>query len=209
MVAATKPGSKLPDEWSPNQIAKRDHIVKSTARLMTRDGVKACTARAVSGASDISTSALHYYFNDLDEINELAFAYIARSFFSALDAIAEESANPTNALWNVACGYLSRGTDVGESVQEHKRAPLLWFEFHAECMRNGKLDLVRKLSKIGADLFEGLLRDLDVDDAPAASEALYCALLGATVRNSLLERPVEDFVEEIFVAQQLPLPPGR
>lgn len=206
MVAVTKPGSKLPDEWSPNQVAKRDHIIKSTARLMSREGVKACTARAVSNASDISTSALHYYFSDLDEITELAFTYIANSFFSAMEKIAGESEDDVHALWNVACSYLARATDVGESVQEHKRAPMLWFEFHAECMRMGKLELVRELSELGASIFERLVRNVGAKNPAGDGEALYCALLGATVRNSLLGRPIEDFVKEIFIAQALPLP---
>ena len=208
MVANPIPSRRAASDWSPNQLAKREAIVKATARLMAREGVRACTSRAISSMSAMSTSALHYYFRDTNEILDLAFRSINQRFFERLDAAAKSETKPIDALWATAAAYLHWGSEWhDQAMPESSRpphAPMLWFEFQAESLRSGELTTVRELSAHGFTIFEGLLAAAGVSPAAPSAQVLYSSLLGASIRDSLFHRPVNEVLGELSAVLHLP-----
>ena len=53
---------------TPNQRDKQRQIVEAARRVLARDGLAGCTARAVADASPLTKSAINYYFASMDEI---------------------------------------------------------------------------------------------------------------------------------------------
>lgn len=193
--------------WSPNQLAKRAQIVEGTRALMVASGVSACTARAISDAGAVSSSALHYYFSDMNEVIELAFRDLMTQFFAGVQAAAQREQQPIDALWAAASAYLTGASDwghAGESRPLHRPATL-WFEYQSARALDGDVDLLRELSERGADYFKGLLDAAGVPGSGYKSEVFYSALLGAAVRDALHHRPPQDTLGEIAHAMQLPL----
>jgi AcrR family transcriptional regulator len=205
MVANPIPSRRTTDDWSPNQLAKRDAIVQATARLMIREGVRACTSRAISATSEMSTSALHYYFRDTDEILDLAFRRIGERFFRRLEEVARSEPKPVDALWGAAAVYLERGSEWHEDESKAERgAPMLWFEFQAESLRSGDLTTARELSAMGLTIFERLIKAAGIAPVAAAAQTLYSALLGAAIRDSLFHRPNYEVLAELSAMLGLP-----
>lgn len=209
MVTYPKPSQMEPEDWSPNQLAKRDKIIEATMRLMTRDGIRGCTARSVASAGGVSTSALHYYFRDTEEIIDLAFRQLMGRFFSRVEGVAGSADTPVRALWGACCAYLEEGSIASRNVSAKsraRRAPMLWFEFHIESLRTGDLRTVQELSARGAQLFVGLVASTGHSKPHIAGEALYCALLGAAIRDTLFHRDTSEYVADILTSLSLPKP---
>lgn len=209
MATYPKPSQMEPEDWSPNQLAKRDKIILATTKLMSRDGIKGCTARSVASASDVSTSALHYYFRDTDEIVDLAFRQLMDRFFSKVETVANEAESPVCALWNACCAYLEEGNLASKNISpksRSRRAPMLWFEFHIESLRTSDLRTVQELSARGAKLFTKLITDVGAEDPSVKGESLYCALLGAAIRDTLFHRDASDLATDLLHSLGLPRP---
>ena len=208
MAINPKPSLLNPDDLSPNQLAKRKQIILAASRVMVREGVAACTARSVSAASGLSTSAIHYYFNDTDEILDQAFRSVMERFLTNIARAAEVHDNPVRALWAAAHAYFEWTSDSIRAIDEHgiRHAPMLWFEFQAQSLRSGNIATVQELSDRGASFFHELLARCGLESPQIRGETLYCALLGAAVRNSLAPRPTSEWVASLFSALSLPLP---
>ncbi len=174
---------------------------------MVRKGVNACTVRAISKAGDVSSSALHYYFSDVNEIIELAFRRLMTQFFESVREAAEAERQPVDALWAAASAYLTRVSDWGghgEAPPIHRPATL-WFEYQSARALQNDIELLRELSQHGAAYFRKLLETAGVSGSAWKAEVFYSALLGAAVRDALNHRPPEDTLGEIGYAMQLPL----
>ena len=207
-TSTSKPSSLNPAELSPNQLAKRKHIIQAASRLMVQEGVLACTARAVSAASGVSTSAIHYYFKDTDQILDEAFRIVMGRFFVQVARAAEAHDNPVRALWAAAHSYFERTSDSIRATDAEgvRHAPMIWFEFQAHSLRTGDIATVQELSARGADFFQELVARCGIESPQVKAEALYSALLGAAIRDSLSPRPTSEWVASLFSALSLPLP---
>jgi AcrR family transcriptional regulator len=180
---------KIKREWSPNQLAKRDTIIKAASQLMSREGVRACTARSISSASGLSTSALHYYFDDVDEIFDLAFERLMNRFLQRISDAAASEHDPIDALWAAAAAYLQQGSEWTEPSSRrsevHRRSPMLWFEYQAESIRSGSTEILTRLSAEGGALFRTLVVKAGAKSPEARADTLYSALIGYATRDSL------------------------
>lgn len=208
MAMNPKPSLLGPERLSPNQNAKRTQIIQAASKVMVRDGIEACTARSVSAASGLSTSAIHYYFNDTEEILDQAFRAVMERFFLHIDRAAAGHENPVRALWAAAHAYFERTSGSIRATDDHggRHAPMLWFEFQARSLRSGNIATVQELSARGASYFHELIARCEIDSPQIRGEALYCALLGAAIRDSLERRPTSEWVASLFSALSLPLP---
>jgi DNA-binding transcriptional regulator YbjK len=195
-------------QFSPNQIVKREQIVQAASRIMVREGLAACTARSVSAGSGLSTSAIHYYFNDIDEILDEAFRAVMERFFVQLEQAAAAHDNPVRSLWAAASAYFERSSDsiMASDGRGVRHAPMLWFEFQAQSLRSGRTQTVTELSQRGSVFFQTLIEACDISPSTVKAETLYCSLLGAAIRNSLVRRPTPEWVASLFSALDLPLP---
>lgn len=192
--------------WTPNQQAKRVEIIDAAARVLSTAGLAGCTARALSEAAPLTTSALHYYFNSIDEIVDLAFRKLMVGFQERVHGAAASETDPVDALWAAANAYIRHGTEWQDPRRppQRERAPMLWFEYQAASLRSGNLDTVREISSTGVAFFESLLEAIGVDDHPSVSSTLYSALLGSAIRDSLFHRDAPDLLGELSATLRIP-----
>jgi AcrR family transcriptional regulator len=193
--------------WSPNQLAKREEIVDAAARVLLTQGVAACTARAIAEASPLTTSALHYYFADVDEIVDLAFAKVMHGFLDRVETAADGCDDPVVALWTAAWTYLDRGKAVGRKygARAQARAPLIWFEYQVITARRGGSSVAAELMKRAEDIFEKLVVATGIPDAEDRASLVFASLLGAAVRDTLSHREQSQILNELSLAIGLPL----
>ena len=208
MTVNPKPSLLDPNDLSPNQMAKRKKIIQAAGRVMVRDGIAACTARSVTAESGMSTSAMHYYFSDTDEILDLAFRAVMEGFLDHIENAAAQHENPVRALWAAANAYFERSSDSIRATGGHgeQHAPMIWFEYHAQSLRTGNIDTVKQLSDRGSAFFHRLLDRCEIESPEQKAETLYCSLLGAAVRDSLSRRPTSEWVASLFASLSLPFP---
>jgi AcrR family transcriptional regulator len=167
---------------TPNQRDKQRQIVEAARRVLARDGLAGCTARAVADASPLTKSAMHYYFRDFDEIVDQAMAAHLEAFLQALRETAEREKDPGRRLWRVVDAYLA--TFAG---QPH--AARLWFEYWiALSRRDASAPVENDLAKVGG-LFRTLLADAGHARPGETADLVVSWLIGAVVRQDVHDQP--------------------
>jgi AcrR family transcriptional regulator len=166
---------------TPNQRDKQRQIVEAARRVLARDGLAGCTARAVAEASPLTKSAMHYYFRDVDEVIDQAMAGHLEAFLQALRETAEREKDPARRLWRVVDAYLA--TFAG---QPH--AARLWFEYWIALSRRDASAPIRgDLARVGG-LFSTLLADVGHPRPDDTAELIVSWLLGAVVRQDVTSK---------------------
>jgi AcrR family transcriptional regulator len=159
-----------------NRRARRDQIIEAARDVLARDGVAACTARAVADASPLTKSAIHYYFRDIDEIVDQAMAAHVDAMLASLRDVAGQPGDPDDRLWAVISAYLATFADK-------PHAALVWFEYWVTASRRHSLDAASQmLGKVHA-LLRGLLQDLPADNPDQTAHLLLSWLLGTVVQQ--------------------------
>ncbi|NKQ58356.1 TetR family transcriptional regulator [Amycolatopsis sp. K13G38] len=187
-MAVTPPGHR--DQLSPNQLAKQEQIVQAARKVLARDGLAGCTARAIADASPLTKSAIHYYFSDIDLLIDRAMAAHVTDFLRDLRAIADRHDDPEHRFWAVVRAYL-------DTFAENPNAAFVWFEYWVAVDRADHVQAAEVMLRSSTELLTDLLADLDVDDPRAKARALQSYLLGAIVQQRVRPRPFATLREEI------------
>jgi AcrR family transcriptional regulator len=195
-------------QWSPNRLAKRQVIIEAASSVIRSQGIAACTARAIADASPLTTSSLHYYFNDVDEIVDLAFLHVMTRFIDGIQRAAEEADSTVDALWVLASSYLERGSAKSQpnSIRGLTRAPMIWFEYQVMVSRRGDMRVAVAVVERLEALFQKYIEATGVSEPYARAQALFSALLGSAVRDVLHHRDVNEVLHEIALVCGLPSP---
>lgn len=174
------------------QLAKRETLVSAAADVLRHEGWAGCTARAISDASPLTKSALHYYFDDVDEVVELAFRRVIDEGLSAVEAAAAVCDDPIDALWSAARAFLEMGgTGAGRPVT-------LWIEAQAATARSPRFQQAREdLVERGIDIFERLARRAGWAEPERGASVMHSALCGAVIRESVQPLDREAFLKDL------------
>ena len=187
-MAVTPPGQR--ERLSPNQLAKQEQIVDAARRVLARDGVAGCTARAIADASPLTKSAIHYYFSDTDVLVDRAMAAHVTEFLRDLREVAGRYDEPRERLWAVLESYL-------DTFAKDSNSAFLWFEYWIAVSRAEHPEAIEAMLRSVTELLTELLAGVDVDDPRARARALTSYLLGAVVQQRVRPRPFATLREEI------------
>jgi len=160
----------------PHQARIWDTIIEAARDVLAREGVAACTARAVADASPLTKSAIHYYFRDVDEIIDQAMTAHVDVMLTGLRDVAGQPADPHDRLWAVISAYLATFADK-------PHAAFVWFEYWVTASRRHALDPASQMLADVEDLFRGLLQDMPVDNPGQTAHLLLSWLLGTIVQQ--------------------------
>ncbi|MFD0687558.1 TetR/AcrR family transcriptional regulator [Actinomadura fibrosa] len=186
-----------PDEWSPNQRAKREQIVAAAGEVLAREGLAACTARAVADAGPLTKSAIHYYFADMDEIIDAA---MARHLDGCLDRVARAAGRherPLDRFWAAVRAYL-------EIFAERPNAAFLWFSYWVDVGQKGRVEPIDRMHQSMIGAFRELLAAVPVEDPSTRARALFSYLLGTLMQQAVRPLPFEELEPEIAAVCRLP-----
>ncbi|MCP3856698.1 MAG: TetR family transcriptional regulator [Actinomycetia bacterium] len=189
-----------PAAFSANHAAKRQALVDAAIHVLWHDGVEACTARAIADASPLTKSALHYYFDDVDEILDLAFRHLMDEYISRFQKAAIDAPDPVTALWGAVEQYVAHG------AERPGRAPLLWFDYHVHSLRRGETATAAELTLRTQRFFEELVEATGVANGTERGRVLFAALIGQVVVGSLEPRDLDASVAELGASLGLPSP---
>jgi AcrR family transcriptional regulator len=176
--------------WSPNQRAKQEQIIEAATEVLARDGLAACTARTVADASPLTKSAIHYYFDDMDEIIDGA---MARHMSGCIDRIGQAAAqheHPIDRFWAAVRTYL-------EIFAERPKAAFLWFSYWVDVGQKARLEPIDRMHQMMIGVLRDLLADIPVDDPPARAHALFSYLLGTLMQQAVRPLPFSELMPEI------------
>jgi AcrR family transcriptional regulator len=165
-----------------NRRGKREQIIDAAKRVMARDGLAACTARAVADASPLTKSALHYYFDDIQQIIDIAMLEHVTAMVTALRRAANGESDPAEKLWAVVHAYLA-------TFAEQPGAAFLWFEYWIDSGRRQSAGTVAATLEEMHALLGELIAELPVDDPGATVHALLSWLLGTVVQQQIRHLP--------------------
>src|SRR3954452_10742631 len=172
-----------------NRRGKREQIIDAAKQVLAREGLAACTARAVADASPLTKSAIHYYFDDMDEIIDSA---MARHMSGCLDRIADaanQHERPLDRFWAALRMYL-------EIFTERPNAALLWFSYWVDVGQKGRLEPIDRMHQAMIDVLRDLLAEIPVDDPPRRAHALFSYLLGTLMQQAVRPLPFAELRSE-------------
>ena len=181
--------------------SKKDAIVSAAAELLMRQGVAACTVRAIAETSGVSKSAIHYYFEEVDQIVELAFERVMDQFVERLEAAAAAAPDPLTGLGAAVTEYLRLGADQPGG----HRVPMLAFDFHVASTRRGDTTAMERLTERVMALFRRLADEAGLEHPGATVDVLLSALIGAVIRSPLGRRSVDEELKLLSAALGVPL----
>jgi AcrR family transcriptional regulator len=163
---------------SPNRREKRREIIEVATSVLLSNGLDRCTARALTDSGSFSRSAIHYYFDSVEEIIDAAMASQLESFLHMLNTAAAEHEAPRDRFWAVTQSYLGHFSD-------QPALTLLWFDYSIAAVQAGRPHPAIEIESRLQEIFVGLLRDCGVRDWQSRSEALLAFMLGTTLRGVL------------------------
>jgi len=166
---------------SPNHLAKRDEIVSAAVEVLLRDGVHKCTVRAIATAAGVSKGAVHYYFQDVDEIVDMAMAQATRGWIawlrSAAGADASSQSSAPGRFWRVIAASLQ------PFAQGDRTLMPLWLDYWAACTRARRTEPIRTVHGLLTTYVAELLAEVGVGDVLDRSFAVTCYLFGAGMQE--------------------------
>jgi AcrR family transcriptional regulator len=160
-----------------NRRGKREQIIDAAKQVLARDGLAACTARAVADASPLTKSAVHYYFDDIHQIVDLAMREHVTAMVTRLRHAADGVSDPAEKLWVVVDAYLA-------TFAAQPNAAFLWFEYWIDTSRRQSAAASSTLEDMRALLGE-LATQLPVDNPAATANTLLSWLLGTVVQQQV------------------------
>jgi len=184
------------ERLSPNQLAKQEQIVEAARVVLARDGLAGCTVRAIADAGPLTKSAIHYYFADLDELVDAAMAGHIEAFLARVRAAAGRGSDPIGCFWAAIEAYLG-------TFDENPGAALLWYEYWIDAARKGRPEPVDRMNREVVGMITELLEAVPVPGAAVRAEAVFSALLGLVVQQSVRRRPSEEVRELIRLSAGL------
>ena len=165
-----------------NRRGKREQIIDAAKQVLARDGLGACTARAVADASPLTKSAVHYYFDDIHQIVDIAMREHVTTMLAGLRRAAEGESDPAEKLWAVVDAYLA-------TFAAQPNAAFLWFEYWIDAGRRNSADAIAGTVADIRELLGELVAQLPVDDLVVTTDALLSWLLGTVVQQQVRPRP--------------------
>jgi AcrR family transcriptional regulator len=165
--------------------------------VLATEGLAACSVRAVADASPLTKSAIHYYFADLNELVDAAMAGHIEAFLTRVRAAAARGSDPIERFWTAIEAYLG-------TFDENPAAALLWYDYWIDAARKGRLEPVDRMNTEVIAMITELLEAVPVPGATVRAEAVFSALLGLVVQQSVRRRPPEEVRELIRLGAGLP-----
>jgi len=172
-----------------NRRGKREQIIDAAKKVLARDGLAACTARAVADASPLTKSAVHYYFDDIHQLVDIAMREHVTAMVSELRRAADSESDPDEKLWAAVHAYLA-------TFAAQPDAAFLWFEYWIDTGRRQSADAVMATLDDMRALFEELAAQLPIDDPAASAHSLLSWLLGSIVQQQLQPRSMAQLRQE-------------
>ncbi|MEV6605416.1 TetR family transcriptional regulator [Kutzneria sp. NPDC051319] len=161
-----------------NRRGKREQIIDAAKQVLARDGLAACTARAVADASPLTKSAVHYYFDDIHQIVDIAMREHVAAMVTGLRQAADGESDPAGKLWAVVDAYLA-------TFAAQPNAAFLWFEYWIDTGRRQSADAIAATVEDIRVLLDELAARLPVDDPAVTADALLSWLLGTVVQQQI------------------------
>lgn len=165
-----------------NRRGKREQIIDAAKQVLARDGLAACTARAVADASPLTKSAVHYYFDDIHQIVDIAMQEHVMAMVTGLRQAADGESDPAEKLWAVVDTYLA-------TFAAQPNAAFLWFEYWIDTARRQSADAIATTLEDMRALLDELAAQLPVDNPAVTANALLSWLLGTIVQQQIRPQP--------------------
>jgi AcrR family transcriptional regulator len=160
-------------------------LISAAAEVLRTRGVAGCTARAIAEQSGLSKSLIHYYFEEIDQLIDLAYDRLMGQFVDAMEKAAAERRDPFEALWAAAEAYLVLGTT------RPGRIPMMAFDYLVASSRRGSTSAAIQITERITTLIEQLVTATGVPDPGLRADVLVSALVGSVVRAELSPRDPE------------------
>jgi AcrR family transcriptional regulator len=188
-------------KFSPNQQEERREIIEVAKAVLLASGLDRFSARSLTESGSFSRSAIHYYFDSVEEIVDAAMASQLDSFLEMLNAAAAEHEVPRDRFWAVTQRYLTH-------FAERPALTLLWFDYSIAAVQAGRPHPAIEIEARLQEMFVGLLKDCGVPEFRPRSEALLAFMLGTTLRGVLHRGSLaSDLRRQLAVVSGL-APPG-
>lgn len=179
---------------TPPKIVKRENkrrlIVDAAVRVLMRDGLKGCTARAVADESPLTKSAIHYYFDSTEELVDAAMEAHLEEFLQRLLEVAASQTEPTERFWAVVQTYWA-------TFSEARGSAVVWLAYWLQNMEAGRQHHNERIQGRIVGVLSQSLADTGAEEPTARSQALFSYLIGTVLRQEVYPIPLSQIRAEV------------
>lgn len=163
-------------ELTPNQLAKRQHLVTAAQTVLRRDGINGCTSRAIARESGFTNGLVHYYFQTVDAIVDAAMGQLVDEIIGRIRAAADGSADPVERFWSVVEAHL----DAFESPDGQT---VLWMDYWVDAVRAGRTDIIGHIDDMVIKVLADALKAANAPEPKTRARAICAYVTGAAIRR--------------------------
>ena len=187
---------------SPNSLDKQRQIIDAAKRVLVRDGLDACTARAIADASPLTKSAIHYYFDSVEKIVDEAMTALLDEALEHMRQSGTRAADPADRFLAMAQDYL-------HTFAEPPGYAVLWLAYWAQVAQQGRTDTIRRFQSAISEMLAEALRDAGVEDPQVGARAAFSYLVGATIRMEADPATFDQVISELSRLCGIRIPDSR
>lgn len=169
---------------------KRRLIVEAAVRVLMRDGLKGCTARAVADESPLTKSAIHYYFDSTEELVDAAMEAHLEEFLQRLLDVAASHTEPTERFWAVVQSYWA-------TFNEAQGSAVVWLAYWLQNIEVGRQHHNERIQGRIVGVLSQSLADTGLKEPTARSQALFSYLIGTVLRQEVYPIPFSQIRTEV------------
>ena len=119
-----------------DHVRRREEIARLAVRVIQREGTESATVRRIATVGGFSIGVLTHYFKDKDQLIAFAFQWVAREWFTELDAAIAATA-PGLARLRTALEFMVPTTSAPSFIH-------LWLSLWGGAMHNPALARVHR-----------------------------------------------------------------
>jgi AcrR family transcriptional regulator len=187
-----------------SKAAKREQLVAAAAAVLRAEGVAGCTVRSIAEQSGLSKSAIHYYFEEVDDLVDLAWDRLMGQLVVRMAEAAANAPGPTQALWAAVDVYVRSGAEP-----HRHRIPMMTFEFLVASRRRGDTAAVAATMNRITSLLRDLVDATGVAEVETVTDILVSSLIGTVVRGEIAPRDTAAALAGIAEVLGLPRPSAQ
>lgn len=177
-------------QLTPNHLDKRRRIIEAAQTVLRRDGVSACSTRAIANESGFNKGLIHYYFGNLEEIIDAATAEMAADIVERIRATSARHEDPARRFWSIVMEHLA-------AFENPKGQTILWMDYWLDAMRRSRKEVVGQIDQAVIDALTDALADAKVSSPRTRAQAISAYVVGVAIRRTMHGQSDTELLAEI------------
>ena len=175
---------------TPNHLDKRRQIIKAAQNILRREGIVACSSRAIAKESGFNKGLIHYYFNTVEQIIDEAIDEMVDKIVKKIRSTCARHEDPLQRFWSVVEVHLS-------AFERPKGQTVLWMDYWTHTMHKSRGPILRRIDEAIIAAHTDALTEAKISEPDTRARAITAYVMGVAIRRAMGPQNDEELRREI------------